>query len=366
MSRELSTRANNVERLPSIPDNDTNLIFGEASVRYSKGRLLGFVTDEYIRAVRSQRKSIDGFFKALRELNSNDAKSLLYMKNSLDDNSHKNIAFDNDDYKNLLIEYLKDHPDPLQEYNDLIYYKIKNNLPEKYLDWFKKDLRCSLFLAFLVKKSIENDVYKGRDELLEEVVDYLRYDIEIFNSDYSQNLPHYRWDIMKSGERKTADILYIKSYYLKNRLDCDKNISWVKPTDNEQINWMYNYLDDKDRKYIILKGMFFPQTINEKYELILASLDVLSNVESPDIGTKDKKGFSLRNYTLYSMKKAWDGRKQYEANNFLNENSSVKVTKENQPKLKKLMKFSGFTANKVINHSIEQLYDELIVDKKND
>ncbi|WP_394125047.1 hypothetical protein [Psychrobacter nivimaris] len=363
MHRELSTRVDNVSRRLTNFDSSENIIFDEASVSYAHSKLLRYVADEYIRDVRLRRKSIESFYTALSKLDDHDAKSLLYVSNFLENKSWENISFDSDDYKNQLIEYLKNQQDPLLAFNELIYQKISNVLPEEYLGWFKNDLRCSLFLTYLIRDSIEYEAYKGRNELINAVTDYLRYEIHMFIDLYFQNLPNYEVQHYRIGERKVVDILYVKSVYLKNRLDCEEDINWIDPTNDQQVNSIYKYLNDKDRQHIILKGIFFPQNTKEKYELILASLDVLSNVEDPNIGTKNKKGFSPRGYTLYIMEKAWRGRKYYSSQKPSSDNDSVKIYDKNLPKLKELMKFSGLTANKMINKSIEQTYDKLILEK---
>ena len=151
---------------------------------------------------------------------------------------------------------------------------------------------------------------------------------------------------------------------MKNRTQ-DKDLRWLKSSDDEQVEWAYSYLYNATNESILLQGIFFPETIEEKYELILAHLDMLSNIERPYIGTKEKKGFSERSYTLYSMKKAWDGQKHYSQKKQV-ENGSIKIYKKNQDKLEALMAYSGFTANKMINRSIEQMYAQLIEDNKRD
>lgn len=363
MSREISTRVDNISRRLTNFNSSENIIFDEASVSYAHSKLLRYVADEYIRDVRFRRKSIESFYTALSKLDEHNAKSLLYVSNFLENKSWENINFDSDDYKNLLIEYLKNRRDPLSTFNELIYKKIHNVLPEEYLGWFKNDLRCSLFLAYLIRDSIQNEAYKGRDELINEVTYYLRYEIHMFIEQYFPNLPDYEVQHDRTGERKVVDILYVKSIYLKNRLDCEGDIDWIDPTNDQQVNSIYKYLNDKDRQHIILKGIFFPQNTKEKYELILASLDVLSNVKDPNIGTKNQKNFSPRGYTLHSMENAWRGRKNYSSRNLSSDNDSVKIYSKNLPKLKELMKFSSLTANKMINKSIEQTYDKLIAKK---
>lgn len=345
VSREVTTFA-----------NSGGGIFDEALDASSYSKLLAFLTDEQIKDIKYNRKSIEVFLNALNKLNSHDAKSLLYIKNFLLDKKWENIALDKDDYKNLLIEHLKSCTDPLKSFNDLIRYKIKHHVPEDYLEWFKNDLRCSLFLAHLVIDSIEDNSYKGRDELLKEITDYVRYDIHMFNFYYYNNLPQYLYGSDRLGEWKTVHLLNVKSIYLKNRTE-DKALKWIDRYNEEQINWIYKYLSKKSDQYILLKGIFHPESTEDKYQLILASLDMLSNVESVTTGTKNRKGFSLRKYVLFSMKNAWDGKQLYAIKVSSSEELNVKIYKKNIEKLKFLLDENDLNANKFINKLIEESYE---------
>lgn len=256
-----------------------------------------------------------------------------------------------------MISRLKIWQSPIDRYNFLIQRKAESQLPEKYLEWFKDDLRCALVLTSLISHLLSNEAYKGKEELINAITDFLRYNIAYFNSNIDTNR-FYLEGTIRSGDWKVSYLLPFKSAYLKNRTQ-DKDLRWLKSFDDEQVEWAYNYLDSVKGKSILLQGIFFPETIEEKYELILAHLDMLSNIESPDIGTKKNKDFSKRSYTIYSMKKAWEGQKNYSQKKQI-DNGQIKIYKKNQDKLKALMTFSGFTANQIINKSIEQMHAQLI------
>ncbi|GAF52830.1 hypothetical protein [Psychrobacter sp. JCM 18900] len=229
-------------------------------------------------------------------------------------------------------------------------------MPESYLGWFKNDLRCSIFLMSLIQNLVNNEAYKGRKELTTGTTNFLRYHISVFNhhaSDFG-----YKEKIFEDGDWKVTVLRSIKATYLRGRTE-NKELKWLDVSNHEQIEWAYDYLEKN--KHTILKGVFFPETIEEKYELILASLDRLSNIESDDIGTEKNKGYSPRSYVLFSIKKAWDGQKQYDSKSKKND-GIIKIYKKNQAKLDKLIAFSGFTAQKMINNAIEQIYDQLIKD----
>ena len=314
------------------------------------------MTDDYIKEIKSGRRHIDEFYKSLQKLSTADARSLLYISNSLLDKSSENIIYDDDDYKNLLIKQLENCTMPIERYNFLIELKAKNILPENYLEWFKNDLRCSLFLMSLIQSAVSEYAYKGKKELITGISNLLRYHISILNCT-SYNLD-YKDEILRDGDWNTVFLLSIKSTYLKGRTE-NKELKWLDASNHEQIEWACDYLEKN--KYTILKGVFFPETIEEKYELILASLDRLSNIESDDVGTENNKGYSPRSYALFSIKKAWDGHKQNDSKSKTSD-GIIKIYKKNQAKLDKLIAFSGFTAQKMINNSIEQMYDQLIKD----
>lgn len=368
MNRELSTQVDNISRLPLNFDNNEDIIFDKDLVNYARSKYLRYVTDEYIRSVRQHRRSIESFYTALHKLDSHDAKSLLYVSNFLENKSWENISFDSDDYRNLLIEYLRNQPRPLLVFNQLIYYKIHNVLPEEYLGWFKNDLRCSLFLAYLIRGSIENEAYKGKDELINTVIDYLRYDIHMFMNQYFQNLPDYEIKHTRVGDHKTVDILYVKSMYLKNRTN-DKNLKWIDASNQDQIDWAYNYLSDEKRLYIILEDIFFPETNAEKYELIIASLDTLSNIIGSDVKSLSllktrkedakivSKGYSEREDVIIRMEKAWNQLKHDSKNS--KSKLVLTITNKNKEKLIELARNANQTPNKFINQAIEDVHKEI-------
>ena len=338
-------------QLTRLPDNQ-NHPFDQASMLYNQSQFLKLMTDEYIKDIKSGKRRIEDFYKALQKLSIADARSLLYIDNSLLGKSLENITYDDDDYKNLLINQLENCSMPVERYNFLIKFKAKNILPENYLEWFKNDLRCSLFLMSLIQDMVSNAAYKGGKELTTGITNFLRYHISVFNhhaSDFG-----YKETIVEDGDWKVIVLRSVKATYLKGRTE-NKELKWLDVSNHEQIEWAYSYLDN-DRP-VLLRGIFFPETIEEKYELILAHLDTMSNIKSPLIGTENNKGLSERSYTLYKIKKAWDGRKNYGAKSKVSD-GNVKIYKKNQEKLEALAELNKTTVNKLMNKYIEDLYKD--------
>lgn len=340
-------------QLTKLPANQ-DYPFDQASMLYSQSQFLRLMTDEYIKDIKSGKRRIEDFYKSLKKLSTGDARSLLYISNYLSNKSFENINYDDDDYKNLLIIQLKDWHTPIDRYNFLIEFKAKNVLPEDYLEWFKNDLRCSLFLMSLIQNVVSNAAYKGGKELTARTTNFLKYHIAVFNhhaADFG-----YRETIAADGDWKVKILLSVKATYLKGRTE-NKELKWLDVSNHEQIEWACDYLEKN--KYIILKNVFFPETIEEKYELILASLDRLSNIESDDIGTEKNKGYSSRSYVLFSIRKAWDGQKQYNSKSKTSD-GIIKIYKKNQERLDELAKKNNVTANKLINKYIEDAHKKML------
>ena len=340
-------------QLTRLPNN-RNYPFDQASMLYSQSQFLRLMTDEYIKDIKSGKRRIEDFYKSLKKLSTGDARSLLYISNYLSNKSFENINYDDDDYKNLLIIQLKDWHMPIERYNFLIEFKAKNILPEDYLEWFKNDLRCSLFLMSLIQNVVSNAAYKGGKELTARTTNFLKYHIAVFNHHAADFVD--REIIATDGDLKVKILLSVKATYLKGRTE-NKELKWLDVSNHEQIEWACDYLEKN--KYIILKNVFFPETIEEKYELILASLDRLSNIESDDIGTEKNKGYSLRSYVLFSIRNAWDGLKQYDAKRKTND-GIINIYKKNQERLDKLAKKNNVTANKLINKYIEDAHKKML------
>lgn len=359
-----------MSRQPKTYDPQGRIVNDPSIDNYAKSQLYRLEIDWVIDEIRNGRKLVKDFYKALDSLSVSDAKALLYIDNDDVGESRLNLNYDDHDFINLLREYLQGYADPIGRYNELIHLKIKDNLPENYLEWFKDDLRCSIFLASLVEHQFADCAYKGRLEFVNAVSDFIRYNIYLFNNKYT--IPKYKSKRYVSLlDEKVRSILLIKSIYLINRVT-DEEVKWIDSSNADQIEQIYNYLnkekvegensngrlDQESRKekpnYIALKNIFFPQNTQEKYELILASLDALSNIDYPAFKTTKENSFSERGYVLYSLRNAIKAKKSYSAQNKNNDNTSVKIYKKNYAKLHKLASDDGLTINKFINKLIEE------------
>ena len=337
-------------------DNIKLAVFDPSSVKYFGEQRLSYVSEEFIRKARDQKSLYKVFFSIIENMSKDEARSLFLIRifslNGSWDLSH----LPNNDYPTLLAKNLRDCKLPLEAFNDIIYHKLNYCVPDTYLNWFEKDLRSTLFVAFLASDQLHKNTFKGKVDLINNVTETLRYEIHIFNRNYSKKLPEYSWYRDIHGDAKIAHIEFVKDLYLKNRT-AEKDLSWIDPSNKKQVDWIYSYLYDQRFDEIILKRIFFPESTNEKYQQILASLDLLSNVRDENIGTRDNKGYSPRDYVISSMKNAWRTKINYDKTKPLKKERYVKILKKNYEILDKVVGDTKSTDSKIINSYLSNNHD---------
>lgn len=331
-----------------VHDNIKLAVFDPPSVKYFGTQHLSYVSEEFISKAKNQRSLYEEFFSIIKSMSKDEAKSFLLIRIYLLNNNWDISHLSNNDYPGLLVEHLRGYKFPLEVFNEIIDYKLNFCVHDEYLKWFEKDLRSALFVAFLASDQLRNNTFKGKVDLINSITETLRYEIHIFNKNYSKKLPEYSWYRDIHGDNNIAHIKFVKDIYLKNRT-AEKDISWIDPSNNKQIDWMYSYLYGQKIERIILKRIFFPESTNEKYQQILASLDLLSNVPDEGVGTKDNKGYRLRDYFISSMKNAWKTQLNYVKTKPLKKERYVKILKKNYEILDKIIEDTKSTDSKIIN-----------------
>lgn len=339
-----------------VHDNIKLAVFDAPTVKYFGTQRLSYVSKEFIIKARNQNSLYKEFFNIIKSMSKDDAKSLLLIRIFLLNDNWDLSHLPNSDYPALLTKHLRDATLPLEVFNDIIYHKLNYCVPDTYLNWFEKDLRSALFVAFLARDQLRNNTFKGKVDLINNVTEILRYEIHIFNRNYSKNLPEYSWYRDIHGDAKIAHIEFVKDLYLKNRTS-EKDISWIDPSNKKQIDWMHSYLDDKKFGGIILERIFFSENTNEKYQQILSSLDLLSNVPNEKFGTRDNKGYCPRDYVISSMRNAWRTQLNYDKTKPLKKERYVKILKKNYEILDKVVEDTKSTDIKIINSYLSGNHD---------
>lgn len=333
---------------------------------YHQAQQYKFSTDLYFYHAKQNWKNHEDFYKTIGSFNEEDCKSLVFAHNVYLGNLSANIEFDKGAFKSTLISIFKSQPYPIPYFHELMRFKINNQLPDSSLNWIKGDLRSALHIAYLVQGFFYNKTMVGGTELISHISNYLKYEIMHFN--YTPlTLPYYANYVVENNLPLIWRIETIKSVYFRNRTD--REIKWLKGDDSDQIEWAYNYLSPDKRDHLILQDIFIPSSIEDKYNLILASLDVLSNAKytyetltknidmsDPTVDLESISEISYRAKIIENMKDAWA---KFSTSNKNEDLSEVKIYKKNQDQLDSIMKAKGTTANKVISQIIENEYKKV-------
>ncbi|CAM3665424.1 MULTISPECIES: hypothetical protein [Psychrobacter] len=333
---------------------------------YHQAQQYKFSTDLYFYHAKQNWKNHEDFYKTIGSFNEEDCKSLVFAHNVYLGNLSANIEFDKGAFKSTLISIFKSQPYPIPYFHELMRFKINNQLPDSSLNWIKGDLRSALHIAYLVQGFFYNKTMVGGTELISHISNYLKYEIMHFN--YTPlTLPYYANYVVENNLPLIWRIETIKSVYFRNRTD--REIKWLKGDDSDQIEWAYNYLSSDKRDHLILQDIFIPSSIEDKYNLILASLDVLSNakytyeavtknidISDPTVDLESIAEISYRAKIIENMKDAWA---KFSTSNKNEDLSEVKIYKKNQDQLDSIIKAKGTTANKVISQIIEDEYKKI-------
>lgn len=325
-----------------------------------------FNTDLYFYHLNQNWKNSEDFYKTIGRFNEEECKSLVFAHNMYLGNLSANIDLDKGAFKSILLSIFESQQYPIPYFHELMRFKINNQLPDSLLNWIKDDLRSALHIAYLVQGILYNKTMVGGNELVAHILNYLKYEIIHFNY-IPLILPYYANHVDVNSYPLIGTIETVKSNYFRNRTD--REIKWLKDDDSNQIEWAYNYLSSDKRDYLVLQNIFIPTSLEDKYNLILASLDVLSNVEytyetyTQDININDSTidlesiaEISYRAKIIENMKDAWN---KFSASNKNEDLSEVKIYKKNQDQLDSIMKIRGTTATKVINQLVEDDYKKI-------
>lgn len=392
--------ANGMTHESSIPDQDTSLIQDESSNSklvtsnssnanviksddqsnfklinevlnkadaYDLAKQLKFDTDSDIYYQNRDREELDNFFKVIERLNHAECESLVFAHNMYEKNSSANIETTELASKSQLLNILKSKRYPIKYLNHLMDFQTKNQLQDSLLKWLKEDLRNALHIAYLIRDTLCDKALVGDKELINYILKYLKYEVIRFNKT-DIDFPNYANDVNYDEHQLIGKIEGVKTYYFRNR--ADREIKWLNGDDSNQIEWAYNYLSSEKRDYLLLQNIFIPSSLQDKYNLILASLDILSNVDytyealtqkidisDPTIDLESISKISYRVKIIENMKDAWA---KFSASNKNEDLSDVKIYKKNQDQLESIMKTKGTIAvNKVISQLIEDEYNRI-------
>lgn len=299
----------------------------------------------------------DVIYKKLKKLGVDSAKQLLFYESILMNNGRFFIEFDEEDTYNFLTDKIMLEPNPISKLDYLVSIKTYGSIPDSFLNWFSNDLRAGIYFSSFVSFDWFDGSLYGEAEFLYwiksiikvsklTVENNINIDINISNNQYLR-------------ENNIKNLVLMKKNYLNTRTKI-KKMKWLDEADAEQIDWAYEYLIDNG--IVVFNGNFFPKTVKDKYNVVLAKIDLANDekIEREILNGKNTLAFTQRGFCIYKMRKAWNSilgtRKKAEQK----DKRSITVNQSNYDKLLKLgTHYDLTTSNKVINKLITDEYDRI-------
>ena len=364
LSPHIIPKSEVIER-PAQPSNTSQEILNQAH-QYHHARQLKYNTDTQFDSQKQYIKHLEVFNRTIQNLNEDECKSLVFAYNSYFRIKPLNIQLDKGSFKSFLVNMFEMQQNPIKFYDELMQFKTSNQLPDSLLGWLKEDLRSALHFAYLVRDTLSNKALVGDKELVNYILHYLKYEVAHFNNTDTE-FPDYANDVEVGEHPLIGKFEAVKSHYFINR--AKKEINWLEGDNSDQIEWAYNYLSSDKRDHLILQNIFIPVSIEDRHNLILASLDVLSNakytyetvtrdidITDPTIDLESIPEISYRAKTIENMKDAWV---KFSASNKNEELNGVEIYKKNKDQLDSIIKAKGTSAKKLISQFIENEYKNL-------
>lgn len=222
-------------------------------------------------------------------------------------------------------------PDVLKRFTDEFFVNFQNNLIDlEHLEWIdKKDFRK---LIWILNKLITEFAVSPYPTTASLYIDFI-----------------YLLDSLK------VDINYKVNFITKAKLEYpqistdEKDSKWINKDNKNQLFWGWEYL----QKFNKATNIFFrPQSNEDYYNAILASLDAMSYEHA-----SDKKLFIDRMKRTWSQKKFRDSGKAKKPYH-------IPLTKSTQTKLEKLAELKNKRKDQVIEDLIMKEYEATDLDEK--
>ena len=298
----------------------------------------------------------DDVYKKVKKLGAESVKQLLLYESIFTNNHRLFIYYDEDDAFNFLTDQIMLQPNPIVHFDFLVAIKTYGSIPDALLKWFSDDLRAGLYFSSFIKLEAFQDCLYGEAEYLYWIKSIIK--VSRLTVEGSISI-----DINISTDQKLRDaninnIATLKKMYLNNRTRA-KILKWLDQTDVEQIEWAYDYLND--RKKIIFEGVFFPKTLSDKYNLILASIDIADDIKEEFTvpNGANELVFTRRGIFIYKMRRAWDSILNTKKRAEQKSKMTITIDQSNFDSLSKLRSHYKLTPTKMLNKLIEDEFSTI-------
>lgn len=300
-------------------------------------------------------------YKKIRKFDADTVKQLLFYQSLLLCQVRLFFDFDDDDAYNFLTDQIYMFTCPVSQLNHLVNLKTYSSIPDSFLNWFSDDLRAGLYFASYVNLDWVQDCYYGGIEFLYWIKSIIKVS-NLYADGHISISPNMNTN-PASRENNIKSLTTMKKIYLSNHTR-PKIMDWFKAEDMEQVKWAYEYLLEDNK--IIFNGTFFPKTIKDKYNLVLATIDLANDIEIKHTvpNGKNELNFTDRGFFIYKMRRAWGSILTTRKKAKQKSERSITVNQDNYDHLLKLSAHYDLAPNRMINRLIEEKYLLIVSDSE--
>ena len=333
------------------------------------------------------KNEIKELFSKINKMSIHDAKNFLFVLIYNYPNRANFSNYEDHEIKDLIKIYLTNSEDPISVFYNVQLFKSNCLLGETYFEWFEDNARLIIFIAANFPIDSQYCFYNIK-ELKEYVVYSLTYRAFTFSESYVRSwgddlkdrwkVNFYYQDFNASYNKHTKinAMNRLRKFYFDVETE-RKQISFLNNLDNEDLDWLMDYL--KEKNYLQLINFYRPSNKDEKLALIQASLDMVNpfftnqyEIYKPnstktqpllftslDIKNKQTEVIKPRQILLNQITKAYERRHARVLESESKNNRTEVIDVKNWKKLIKIASHYKLTNRRVINKLIEQEFKKI-------
>lgn len=240
---------------------------------------MGFTTqaidrlNDYLinKAIKIDSDFYKEYLNIIRKISIKDAKQLIHIYRSW---ANKPVNFDYQSEDDILIELttiVSQLQNPTFQLQELFRAKIDYLLPPAIHQWLEDDLSAMLFFVQTMPTTLNSKACIGGDEFKTAFMNFIQFHVIQSNGWETSVFPITFMNEFDKLHWKNQFENY-KKWYL-SIVTPRKKFNWLDKCDDQQLD---NLIDDLTKKgLIILQGVFYPKTKDDKISLIIASLNAI-------------------------------------------------------------------------------------------
>lgn len=214
------------------------------------------------------------YLKLLENLSINDAKQLIHIYKRWNNQPLNFYYQSEDDILINLTTIVSSLQNPTYQLQELFKAKIQFLLPTDLHKWIENDLSAMLFFVAIISNSLTNKAFLGGEEFKSYFMNFIQFNV-IQHIDGITKYTPIEFTNSFDLQYWMNEYEEYKRWYL-SEITPESSYKWLKKCEDEQLDSLIANLSEKE--LLILKGIFYPQTKEDKIALLIASLNAISKM----------------------------------------------------------------------------------------